>query len=53
MSNVDKEVETKKFIKEKNKVASEQKNLIKIEDEEESSSSSSMPMYSIDYDRES
>ena len=52
MSKVDKEAETKKFIEEKNKVASEQKKLIRIEDEEESSSSSSMSMYSIDPDRE-
>ena len=53
MSKVDKEAETKKTIEEKNKVAREQKNLIRIEDEEESSSSSSMSMYSIDFDRES
>ena len=53
MSKVDKEAETKKAIEEKNKFASKQKNLIKIEDEEESSSSSSMSMYSIDSDRES
>ena len=48
MSKVDKEAETKKSIEEKNKVASEQKNLIRIEDVEESSSSSSMSMHSID-----
>ena len=53
MSKVDKEVETKKAIEERNKVASEQNNLIRIEDEEESSSSSSMSMYSIDSAQES
>ena len=53
MSKVDKEVETKKSTEEKNNVASEWKNLIRIEDEEESSSSSSMSMYSIDFDWES
>ena len=53
MSKVDKEAKTKKAIEEKNKVASERKNLIIIEDEEESPSSSSMPMYSIDFDLES
>ena len=52
MSKVDKEVETKKAIEEKNKVASGWKNLIRIEDEEESFSTSSMSMYSIDSDRE-
>ena len=51
MSKIEKEAETKKTIEEKNRVSSEQKNLIKIEDVEESSSSSSIPMYSIDYDR--
>jgi hypothetical protein len=53
MSKVDKEAETKKAIEEKNKVASERKHLIRIEDVEESSSSSSMSMYSIVSDRES
>jgi hypothetical protein len=53
MSKMDKEAETKKSIKEKNKVSSERKNLIIIEDEEESLSSSSMSMYSIDSNRES
>ena len=53
MSKVHKEAETNKAIEEKNKVASEWKNLIRIEDEEESSSSSSMSMYDIDSDRES
>ena len=53
MSKVDKEGETKKAIKEKKKVSSERKNLIRIEDVEESSSSSSMSMYSIDSDQES
>ena len=52
MSKVDKEANTKKAIEEKNKIASEQKNLVRIEDVEESSSSSSMSMYSIDSDRE-
>jgi hypothetical protein len=52
MSKIDKEAETKKVVEENNRVASEQKNLIKIEDVEESSSSSSMSMYSIDFDRE-
>ena len=52
MSKADKEVETKKAIEEKNKFATKQKNLIRIEDEEESSSSSSMSMYSIDFDQE-
>ena len=52
MSKVDKEVETKKAIEENNKVASEQKHLIRIEDVEESSSSYSLSMYSIDSDRE-
>ena len=40
MSNIDKEAETRKAIEEKNRVASEWKNLIRIKDEEESSSSS-------------
>ena len=52
MSKIDKEAEIKKAIDEKNKVASEWENLIRIEDVEESSSSSSMSMYSIDSDRE-
>ena len=47
ISKVDKEVETKKAIEEKNKVESEWKNLIKIEDAEESYFSSLMSMYSI------
>ena len=53
MSKVDKEVETKRAIEEKKKVASEQKNLVRIEDVEESSSSSSMSMYNIDDVKES
>jgi hypothetical protein len=53
MSKVDKEAETKRSIEEKNKVASERKNLVRIEDVEKSSSSSSMYMYSIDSDGES
>ena len=52
MSKVHKEAETKKAIEENNKVASEQKNLVKIEDVEDSSSSSSLSMYSIDSDQE-
>ena len=52
MSKVDKEAKIEKDIEENNKFASEQKNLIKIENVEESSSSSSMSMYSIDFDRE-
>jgi hypothetical protein len=52
MLKIDKEAEIKKTIVEKNRVASERKNIIRIEDLEESSSSSSMSMYSIDYDRE-
>jgi hypothetical protein len=52
MSKIDKEAEIKKSIDEKNRVASERKNLIRIEDVEESSSSYSMSMYSIDYDQE-
>ena len=53
MSKVDKEAETKKVIEEKNKVASEWKNLVRIEDVEKLASSSSMSMYSIHSDRES
>ena len=52
MSKIDKEEEIKRDIEEKNTVASDRKNLIRIEDVEKSSSSSSMPMYSIDSDRE-
>ena len=52
MTKIDKEVEIKRAIEEKNRAVSERKNLIKIKDVEESSSSSSMPMYTIDYDRE-
>ena len=52
MSKIDKESEIKKSIEEKNKVASEWRNLVRIEDQEESSSFSSMSMYSIDFDRE-
>ena len=51
MSKVDKEANLKRSIEERNKVASERINIIRIEDEEESSSSSSMSMYSIDSDR--
>lgn len=53
MSKVDKEAETKRAIEEKNKVASERKNLVRIEDVEESSSSYSMSMYNIDSNIES
>ena len=52
MSQIDKEGETKKSIEQKNIIASEKKNLIRIEDVEESSSSSSMSMNSIDFDGE-
>ena len=47
---MDKEANIKRAIEENNRVASEQKYLIRIEDVEESSSSSSMSMYSIDSD---
>ena len=49
MLKIDKEVEIKRGIEEKNRSASVQKNLIRIKDVEESSS---MSMYSLDYDRE-
>ena len=52
MTKIHKEVEIKRAIVEKNRGASERKNLIRIEDVAESSSSSSMSMYSIDSDRE-
>ena len=52
MLKINKEVEIKRAIVEKNRVASERKNLIRIEDVEESYSSSSMSTYSIDSDRE-
>ena len=52
MPTIDKEVEIKRSIDEKNRVASEWKNLIRIEDVEESSSSSSMSMYSINFNWE-
>ena len=51
MSKVDKEVELKRAIEQKNKVASERDNIVRIEDEEESSSSSSMFMCSIESGR--
>ena len=51
MSKVDKEAELERAIEEKHKVASEQDNVVKIEDEEESSSSSLMSMYSIESNR--
>ena len=50
MSKIDKETKINKSIDAKNRVVSEGKNLIRIEDVEESSSSSSMSMYSIDFD---
>ena len=53
MSKTDKEVDTKKAIKENKRISCERKNLIRREDEKESSSSSSKSMYSIDSDRES
>ena len=52
MLKIDKEAEINKAIVEKNRAASEKKNIIKIKDVEESSSSSSMSMYSLDSDRE-
>ena len=52
MIKIDKEVDIKRAIDEKNKFASEWKNIIRIKDVEESSSSSSMSMYSLDCDRE-
>ena len=47
MSQIDKEAKLKKGIKVKNKVSSEQMNVVRIEDEE-SSSSSSMSLYNIE-----
>ena len=52
MTRIDKEVEIQKAKEEKNKVAIEWRNLIRIEDEEEESSSSSMSMYILDLDKE-
>jgi hypothetical protein len=52
MTKIHKEAESKRAIVEKNRAASEQKNIIRIEDVEESSSSSSMSMYILDSDRE-
>ena len=52
MSKVDKEVETKRAIEEKNKDASERNDLIRIEDVEESYSYSSRSIYIFDSDRE-
>lgn len=49
MSQKDKEAELKRTIEVKNKVSSEQINIVRIEDEE-SSSSSSMPLYNIESD---
>ena len=49
MSKVDKEAELKRTIEERNKVSSEEDNIVKIEVEEEPSSS--MSMYSIKSDR--
>ena len=51
MSKVDKEAETKRAIKEKNKIASERDNLVIIEDVEESYSSSSKSIYSTNSNR--
>ena len=50
MSKVHKEVELKRTIEERNKVSSEQDNIVRIEVKEESSSSSLMSMYSTEYD---
>ena len=47
MSQMDKEVEQKRSIDGKNKVLSEQLNIVRIDDEE-SSSSSSMSLYNIE-----
>ena len=52
MLKIDKEAEIKKAIDEKNRVASEKKNIIETNVVEESSSSYSMSMYSPDSDRE-
>ena len=52
MIKIDKEAKIKKAIVEKNRVASEWKNIFRIEDVEESYSSSSMSIYSLDYNRE-
>lgn len=52
MIKIDKEVEIKKSIVEKNTLVYEMKNIIIIEDVEESSSSSLMSMYSLDSNRE-
>ena len=52
MSKIDKEAEIKRAIEEKNRAASERKNIVRIEDVEESSSWSSMSMYSIYSNRE-
>ena len=49
MSKVDKEVEIKRTIKERNK--SERDNIVRIEVEDESSSSSLMSMYSTEDDK--
>ena len=51
MSKVDKEVELKRAIEERNKVSSEQDNIVRIEVQEESSSSSSMSMYNIESEK--
>ena len=52
MTKIDKEVEIKKAIDEKNKASIEKKNIIRIKDVKESSSSSSMSMYSLDLKKE-
>ena len=49
MSRMDKEL--KRAIEERNKVASEQINIVRIKDEEQSSSSSLMSMYSVEFYR--
>ena len=52
MTQIDKEAEIQKAKAEKNKVAIEQRNIIRVKDEEEKSSSSSMSMYRLDSDKE-
>ena len=51
MSKVDKEVELRRTIEERNTFSSERDNIVRIDVEEESSSFSSMSMYNIESDR--
>ena len=51
MTKMEKEAEIQKAKAEKNKVAIEWRNIIRVEDEEEGSSPSSMYMYSLDSDK--